>query len=315
MPSPKKSSSLNISWEQLLDLPAPLSKHPCAVYLNGLIYVGGALSKDHAHTVFVYNPEQPEAWSQLAKCPRKNFGMAAVDNTLVIVGGVDSTQKKSNKVAVWDSTTQQWKEGYYPSLLQARALPHVAVYKKWLLVIGGIADKTLNTIEKLDLESSKPWTYCPPLPDRCADISSVVINHTLYVAGTACGTNEPGKMAYSVLLPLLIRMKAKDNSVWEHLPNVPNTTAALTSVSRRKILAFGGEVDPKSSLSGLSPVMSLRLQEMGTKWERVCSLPFERNCCTCLHVGGNKVLLLGGTQSHTSEGVKRVDMGTLQGLR
>ena len=316
MPSPKKLSSLDMSWEQLSDLPAALSKHPCAAFLNGQIYVGGASSKDHAHTVFVYNPEQPDGWSQLPKCPRKNFGMAAVDNTLVIVGGVDSAQKKSNKIAVWDSTAQQWKEGYYPSLLQARASPHVATYKKWLLVIGGTADKTLNSIEKLDLESGRPWSHCPLLPERCADISSVVIDHTMYIAGTAVGsTSEPGKMVYSVLLPLLIRMKAKDNSVWERLPNTLNTTASLFSISRRSILAFGGDIDVMSSLSGLSPVMSLRLQEVGTKWNRVGSLPFERNCCTCLRVSGNKVVLLGGTQSHASEGLKRVDLGTLQGLR
>ena len=63
--------------------------------------------------------------------------------------------------------------------------------------------------------------------------------------------------------------------------------------------------------------MSLRLQEVGTKWERVGRLPFERTtaACTCLRVSGSKVVLLGGTQSHASEGLKRVDLGTLQGLR
>lgn len=315
MPSPKKSSVLDMSWEQLPDLPAPLSKHPCAVYLNSLIYVGGALAKDHAHTVFVFNPEQPESWSQLTKCPRKNFGMASINNMLVIVGGVDSTHRKSNKVTVWDSTSRQWKEGFYPSLLQARASPHVTVYKNWLLVIAGTADKTLNIIEKLDVESNRPWTHCPPLPDRCADISSVVIEHTLHVAGTAIGASEPGKMAYSVLLPLLIRIRPKDNSVWERIPIIPNTTASICSISRKSVLTFGGEVEPMSSLSMLSPIFSLRLQEEGSKWERVGSLPFERNSCACLRVGGNKVVLLGGTQPQMPEGLKRVDVGTLQGQK
>lgn len=248
----------------------------------------------------------------MARCPRKNFGMAAVESTLVIVGGADASNKKSNKVAVWDATSQ-WKENYYPSLLQARAFPDVAVYKKWLLVIGGMTDKALNAIEKFDLESHKPaWSLCVPLPDKCTEISSVVIEHTLYVAGTAAnGASELGKAVYSVLLPLLIRIKAKDTSVWEKLPNIPNPTSSLCSMSRKTLLAFGGEVDPVSSLAMLSPVYSLALQEGGIKWERVGSLPFERNCCTCLRVGMNKVVVLGGTQLHAQEGLRRVDMGTV----
>lgn len=316
MPSPKKSSVLDLSWDQIPDLPTPLPKTPCAVYLNGLIYVGGASVKDHTHTVFVYSPDHPDSWSQLARCPRKNFGMVAIDNTLVIVGGADSSHKKSNKVTVWDPTAHQWKEGFYPSLLQARASPHVTVFKNWMLVIGGTADKTLNVIEKLDTESHKPWTQCPPLPDRCTDISSVLIDHTLYVAGTAVGSSETGKVVYSVLLPLLIRIKAKDTSVWEKLPNIPNTTSSLCAVSRKSLLAFGGEPDIMSSLAILSPVLSLKLQqEGGIKWERVGSLPFERNCCTCLCVGGNKVVLVGGTQPQMPEGLRRVDVGTMQGQR
>jgi N-acetylneuraminic acid mutarotase len=308
---------MDVSWDQLPDLPTPLPKTPCAVYLNSMIYVGGASTKDHAHTIFVYNPEQPESWSELTtKCPRKNFGMAAVDNILVIVGGVDSAQKRSNKVTVWDPTAQQWKEGYYPSLVQARASPHVMLYKRWLLVIGGTAEKTLSAIEKLDVDSNKPWAQCPPLPNRCADISSVIVEHTLYVAGIAVGTSEPGKVVYSVLLPLLVRIRAKDNTVWDQLPNIPNTSASLCSITRKSILAFGGEVELMSSISSmLSPMFTLKLHEAGTKWERVGSLPFERNCCTCLRVGGNKVVLLGGSQQQAAGGVKRVDVVTLQGLR
>ena len=430
MPSPEKSPSLGINWEQLPELPAPLSKHPCAVHLKGRIYVGGATDKDHAHTIFEYNLDNTASsgpapttsgWTALPRCPRRDFGMVAIDDVLVIVGGVDSTHKHSSKVTLWDQSVQQWKEGHYPSLLQARANPHVITYKNWLLVIGGVAGssgKRISSVEKFDIESHKPWMQCPPLPDRFSDMSAVVVEHTLYVAGSCnsvanaknasntkrgsissaatmsvtaatsatsatsttgvagltaalptsptlsvsvsnsnnssnssgsgggSGSNSGNKVLHSVLLPLLVRMRAKDTSVWEQLPSIPNAASTICSVSRKSLLAFGGETDVMSNLTMLSPVYSLRLdrQEGGAflrgggggvfgsqvHWKRVGSLPYERNGCTCLCVSRNKIVLLGGTNPSSSSssatptsssqhqevgGLRRVDVGVLQGQR
>lgn len=320
MPSPTKSPILNLTWDQLPDTPVPLPKHPCAAAINRTIYVGGVSLKDHAHTVFTYDFDNPDSWNKLPRCPRRDFGMFAIENTLVVVGGVDSTHKKSNKVTVWDPTAtgQQWKEGYYPSLINSRVSPSIVSYDNWLIVIGGTPDKPSSLIEKLDLESHKAWSPCPPLPEKCVDISAVVVKSNLYITGSTengtTSTSESGKVVYSTLIPVFTRIKKpKDMTAWKTLPSIPNLSTSLCSISRKSILAFGGEIDSTSSLAKLSPLLSLDLKrEEDARWERVGSLPSERSFCTCLRLGGDKVLVLGGTQHQAQEGLKRVDMCTIR---
>ena len=317
MASPKKSAILNVKWDTLPELPCPLSKHPSAILIGRTMYVGGAAQKEHANTIFTYEIDASNnAWGKLpVNTPRRDFGMTAIENTLVIVGGVDSSQRKSGKLTVWDSSAQQWKDGFYPSLAYPRASPNITLYKNWVLVIGEAAEKPLNVIEKFDLDASKPWTPCPALPEKCKDISAVAVKDTLYIAGSIPGASEPTKAMYSILIPLLVRMKPKDLPAWNHLPNIPNPSATLCCVSRKTILAFGGEpnADVMTTLATLSPLFSLEKKDGSFKWERVGSLPCERNFCSCLKVGGDKIVLLGGLQR--GEGLRRVDICTFQGRR
>lgn len=358
---------MDVKWDSLPDLPHPLLKHPPAVLIDTTLYVGGPPHhKDHAHTIFTYDLKESSgsrgpapSWDKLpVRCPRRDFGMIAIKGTLVIVGGVDSassSNKRSNKVTVWDETAKQWREGFYPSLANARASPALILYRHWLIAIGGTADKQpLNTIEKFNLDSTKSnWTPCPPLPEKCVDLSAIVVKETLYVAGTSstpvtAGSSSGGgggggmtgsggsggsgggggegvmagsQVAYSILLPLLVRMKPKDVSAWEQLPNIPNHSASLCCVSRKTLLAFGGVLDITSSLASLSPLVCLEKTEVGFKWERVGSLPCERGFCTCLRVGGDRVVLVGGVsgpaggQGQQQQGLKRVDVCTFQGRR
>ena len=323
--SPKKSSVLDVSWDQLPDLPAPFPKYPCAVFLDGVIYVGGATTKSHAHTIFTYTiGSDQEAWGKLPRCPRQDFGIGVADHTLIIVGGVEGSNKRSGKVTAWDATAQQWKEGYYPTLAHTRTNPCVITFENWLLVIGGAG----GVVEKLDMGSHKSWTLCSPVPEKCSDLSCVANDHTLYVAGTLANSatasvtseSSSGRGLYSVLLPLLVRVKSKDTTVWKKMTAIPTPSSSLCALSQRSLLAVGGEMDISSSLSLLSPVFSLGLRKgASNKWERVGTLPCERICCTCLCIGvggrSSRVVVLGGTQTQAQEGLKRVDLGTLKGQR
>ena len=323
--SPRRSSVLDLSWDQLPDLPAPFPKYPCAVFLDGVIYVGGATTKSHTHTIFTYTfGSGQEAWGKLPRCPRQDFGMGVADHTLIIVGGVEGSNKKSGKVTAWDAAGQQWREGYYPTLTHARTNPCVVTHENWLLVIGGAG----GVVEKLDVDSHKSWTACPSVPERCSELSCVAIDHTLYVASTLVNSvtssvtseSSGGRGLYSVLLPLLVRIKPKDTTVWKKMAAIPTPFSSLCALSQKFLLAVGGEMDVSSSLSLLSPVLSLGLRKgASNKWERVGTLPCERICCTCLCVGaggrGGRVVVLGGTQTQAQEGLRRVDLGTLKGQR
>lgn len=255
----------------------------------------------------------PPSWTPLAqRCPRREFGMAVVKDTLITVGGVDTSNKKSKKISMWDPTIQKWKDNYYPSLLTARSSPCVVVHdNKWLVVIGGkVTDKPTDSIEKLDVDSHKSWTFCAPFPEKCSEMSVAVIGTDLYVAGSIWGAPEPAKVVYSVSMLYLIHVK--EETRWKQLPNIPNSSSCIASLPHEEeaILAVGGEVSIVSTLAKRSPILSCRPKTGSVKWESVGSLPCERSCCTCLTLPGRRVVLLGGTQLTNQEGVKRVDLGT-----
>ncbi len=326
--SPSKFPVSDLAWDQLPDLPVSFPKHPSAVYLHGYIYIGGGggvgvTSKDHSYFIYIYNLSNGNggSWSQLPRCPRRDFGMAAVNDTLVIVGGVDSAQRRSAKMTVWDSTAGEWREGLYPNLSKARSVPSIIVHEKWLFAIGGlVADKPVPVVEKLDIEFHKSWSLCSPLPEECTDISSTIINDTLYVAGSMANSIKPMKCIFSVSVGYLIETKPKDKSSWEQIPAlIPSSSSSTVTsgISQKNLLAIGGEMSILSSMTNLSPVLGYDLrggrdQEVGVKWKRVGSLPCERHHCTCLKVSENTVVVVGGSQVQSPEGLRRVDIGTFK---
>lgn len=237
--------------------------------------------------------------------------MVAVRNTLVTIGGIESSNKKSTKVTVWDPTVEQWKDNYYPPLLNAQSSPKVILYENWLILIG------VNTVEKYDIDSKKLiWSLCAPLPEKCTDISCTTVENTLYVAGSITSDSADGteNVVFYALLPVLTRISHKDKTIWKRLPNIPSPCSTILSIHRKSILALGGEVALQSSLSMHGPVFSYNLKkEASTKWERVGSIPYDRKYCTCLKLPGNRIVVLGGQQPLNSEGIKRVDVGIFKG--
>ena len=231
---------------------------------------------------------------------------------LITIGGIDTSNKRSKKICLWDATAQKWKDNFYPSLQTARSSPGVVVHDdKWVLVIGGfVTDKPTTSIEKLDVDSHKSWSVCAPLPEKCSNLSFTVMKSELFIAGTVWEGEEPSKVVYST--PLVYLIHVKDQTKWKKLPKIPNSSSSITCLPHEEVLlAVGGEVSLVSTLAKRSPILScVPKMDLGSmKWESVGSLPCERSCCLCLPLPGRRLVILGGTQLTNQEGVRRVDMG------
>ena len=85
-------------------------------------------------TVVVYDTYSGK-WSLLPKRHDqvKSFGMAAVNNQLTLVGGLDEFDKVTNKLVVWGS---EWTFPY-PPMPTARYDVAIATYSEWMAVAGG----------------------------------------------------------------------------------------------------------------------------------------------------------------------------------
>ena len=73
----------------------------------------------------------------------KWFGMAAVNNQLVLVGGrVISNGKKTNMLSMWDELSQRWTRPF-PEMPTPRHSPSAISYQKWLW--HSMQDKNIKT--------------------------------------------------------------------------------------------------------------------------------------------------------------------------
>ena len=72
-------------------------------------------------------------WREI-ETPVQKFGMAVVDDQLIITGGWDKDNCPTNEVWVLDPGT--WTHPF-PAMPKARCGSSAVSYKKWVLVVGG----------------------------------------------------------------------------------------------------------------------------------------------------------------------------------
>ena len=165
-----------------------------SVFVEGSVYVGSD------RMVLCYSIERDE-WSELTRPPTKDFSMAALNNRLVLVGGVSIfmygmfTQNISDKLAVLDVDKKKWTHPF-PNIPVARCSVCSAGYKGHLIVAGGrkhmpedgnlitsqIEVPSCSTVDVFDSAALK-WHSGDPLPFECHAMQASVIGDNLYIVG------------------------------------------------------------------------------------------------------------------------------------
>ena len=227
--------------------------------------------------------------------PAAGFGMAAVDDQLIIAGGVDlNTNGPSDQVFVLDGDKKTWTQPF-PAMPTARGAPSAIGYKRWLVVVGGAltpdGKECVNVVEVLDT-SSKQWYKASPLPGPTARPTLALIQDTLYIAWRNKVENTSG--AHQIFIPTLISNaispgQATDNksspTEWQALPDPLTHLPALVSFHGH-LLAVGAADTPSSTIAMYLP----HLQQ----WQKVAELPTPRAGCACCFLPATKELMVIG---------------------
>ena len=137
-------------------------------------------------TVMVFNPPF-EQWTTLPPYDYVHFGMAVVNNQLILVGGVNpQTERKTNKLEVWNDQYGRWVHPY-PSMQVARQSPRVVMHDdKWLVVVGDFGNmmNDVSRVEILDVSTFQgKWIAASPITQPLYKIMSVVVGNLFMLCG------------------------------------------------------------------------------------------------------------------------------------
>ena len=284
--------------------------YPQAVVFKGKLYIGGGSSDSitQMQTVMVFDP-QLDSFDTLPPYTCMFFSMAVVNNQLVVIGGLDvQTNKKTNKLGVWNVQSKTWTNPF-PPMTTACSLPSVVVYKnKWLIIVGGHDGRTaLSRVEILDTTGSGQWYLAAPLPQPCYWASTATIGNMCYLVGGLSAGGVPSKKVYCVCLDDLIS-QAVPQAAGTSTPSTPSpwTTMPDTPLIFSTALCLNGALMTVGG-SGWSTTI-YHYQPSTRSWIKAGELPTGRSRCTCTVLPSGELFVAGGEHRNDTS----VDIASIQ---
>ncbi|XP_076447602.1 kelch-like protein 24 [Babylonia areolata] len=179
--------------------PLPFKKRNefAACAIGDEIYVSGGLRSGE---FWKYDPTF-ESWLRGASMvqPRRRHAMAAVDDTIFVLGGFDEDQVLDS-VEVWERKTNKWEECCQLATA-VENMGYVAHGKKIYLFGGKNSEEVVTNLVQCFDTKTRTCTLCKsclPANDMC--VSATVLNSRIYVVGLeGFFSYQPGEDAWTVL--------------------------------------------------------------------------------------------------------------------
>ena len=300
---------LNLKWKQGKYMPVEMKNHIHTVVIGDNVYVGGGWTRSVTGIVhvMVYSLDTG-SWRELPQYKSDFFGMTAMNNQLVVVGGIDViTDERTNILGVWDEESQTWTHPF-PEMPTSRSLFSVISYLKWIIVAGGSDRFPSNKVELLDT-LSKQWYEGSPLPSRqgCSEMSSVINGNMWYLSGGFHSLMQ-NKQVFSVCLDELISQAvSKSAGTTSNSPSTSSPWQTLTETPQifSNILVVNGAL---LAVGGRDSSAIHHYQPSSRTWVKVGDLPTERWRYACTVLPNGEIFVAGG---YGRGNAQRVDIGAV----
>ena len=273
-------------------MPNVMGSHIQAIVIGRNVFVGGGSGYCVNETTMMVYSLETGTWTTLPHYQSYFFGMSAVDNKLVLVGGCTSSDKVTNVLGVWDEQSQTWTHPF-PVMPTARHSPSVIAYQKWLVVAGGSGERGsyYRSVEILDTISGQ-WYEGSPLPSTCSEMSSAINRNMWYLFG-GLSSQGASKQVFSVCLDELVSQAVAHSarcsttspsmpSLWQTL-HEPLPTRSTVLIHNGALLAVGGW-----------PAIYLYQPSSG-RWVKAGDLPDQRSSCACIVLPSGEIFVAGGS--------------------
>jgi len=277
---------VNIKWEE--GAPAPVGRHShTVVWLNGLVYVGGGYESrfNSSYTINCYDPVNNLWNSSPINTPYCYFAMTTLNNNLLIAGGENKSEKKTNQILTMDGG--QLKN--YTKMTTARASATAAGHQGMLIITGGRNDKSkiLSSTEIFDANNQQ-WYICSDLPQPHTWLQSVIIDNILYVLGGFNKYGCPSPEVFTAPLDTLSRYQLK----WNAHQDTPWCGSSLVSIQGTHLLIVGGYKEIENVYTPISDVY--KLNKVSHSWEAIGHIPLPRSAPAAVSTADNRIIVMGG---------------------
>ena len=117
-------------------MPFGMTGNVQATFVREIMYVGGGDTKkvDNDYVVLSYNTTTFQ-WSRLPPYSSKYFGLVAIKDELILLGGSDHLGQSVSVVGVYNLMMRVWEHPYKP-MPQARISPSAVAYDNdWIIIV------------------------------------------------------------------------------------------------------------------------------------------------------------------------------------
>jgi len=258
-----------------------------AVWLNGLVYVGGGYEAGlkESYTINCYDPVN-NLWSSYPiNTPYCYFAMTTLNNNLLIAGGWDKYYKITNQILTMDAG----QLNNYTKMTTARSRATTVGHQGMLIITGGWGDKgkILCSTELFDA-INKQWYICSDLPQPHYYLQSVIIDNILYLLG---GKNKDYKHSPSVFTAPLDTLSSH-LLMWNTHQDTPWYGSVPVSVQGTHLLIVGGVKKIGYVFTRTSDIY--KLNKVSHSWEAIGHIPSTRSSPVAVSTADNRIIVIGG---------------------
>ena len=247
----------------------------------------GETGKRNKNSVEIYDTKT-DSWSYNDASPvpeNLNHAAAATFNGKVyVIGGYLDDKIPSNKLFIYDPSSNQWQEG--KNMPTARAALTAQFINGILYVIGGTSDGPLSSNEAYD-PTTDTWTEKAPMPTERQHMASSVVDGKIYVIGgrpTGKSSNVDNNEAFDPV-----------SNSWSKLAPMPTARGGIAAATvNNEIYVFGGEAPEKTfgNVEKYSPKENT--------WETEENMPTPRHGLAAVAIGNNIFVIGGGPEPDIS---------------
>ena len=287
-----KIDASNLCSVRTPDMPFPTSDATAVLIGREVFVAGGGTGGDirTSELVQVFNVSTGQ-WTTLPPAPQYYSEATVIDNKLVLIGGVDSTNgKNTNMVSTWMVDEEKWVQTI-PPMNMKRFGPGVLLLNKLLFVFGGESEdgKTiLNAFEVLDTERNQWSRGHGLLPQPLLNLKIGRYGDTVVLSSARDTPTTPITKAWKIPVRVLEESVSNPSSQpiqWTPIADTPYYASSLLTNSKQPVLIGGNR--------GGQPTRNIYAFS-SDQWDLVGELSEQRIRPAVLAISDSSFLVFGG---------------------